>query len=157
MVRAFFVAIFCLPWKCSYYSNDVCYPFYCADSVADAAVVVLLNLRPHRNKEYTLTGAAPIRDRDVCRLLSKFMGEEIQHVELGYHDFKSYMLKSGHPFWLVKDSAEFERIKASGVDELATSYTDDLEKLTGKKPETFGDYLNNKEAMTSAWSWPTTK
>lgn len=127
------------------------------NDVADAAVVCLLNLKPHRNKEYTLTGHAPIKDRDVCKLLSKFMGEEIQHVELGYHDFKSYMVKSGHPTWLVKDSAEFEKIKASGVDELASSYTDDLEKLTGKKPESFADYLNNKEAMTSAWSWPTTK
>jgi len=102
-----------------------------------------------------LTGHAPIKDKEVAKLLSKFMGEEIQHVELGYHDFKAYMVKSGHPVWLVKDSAEFEKIKASGVDELGSSYTDDLERLTGKKPESFAEYLNNKEAMTSAWSWPT--
>lgn len=102
-----------------------------------------------------MTGHAPIKDKEVVKLLSKFMGEEIEHVQLGYHDFKAYMVKSGHPVWLVKDSAEFEKIKASGVDELGSSYTDDLERLTGKQPESFSEYLNNKEAMTSAWSWPT--
>jgi NAD(P)H dehydrogenase (quinone) len=125
------------------------------NDVADAAIVILLNLKEHRNKHYTLTGRGPIKDNEVAKHLSKFMGEPIQHVELGYHDFKAYMLKSGHPKWLVKDSAEFEKIKASGIDERPSSYTTDLEKLIGKPPETFEDYLSNKESMTSAWSWPT--
>ncbi len=40
---------------------------------------------------------------------------------------------------MVRDSAAF------GVDELASSYTDDFEKVTGKKPETFEYYLGHKE------------
>jgi len=127
------------------------------NDVADAAICVLLDLKKHRNKEYTLTGAAPIKDSDVVKLLSKFYGNDIEHVQLGYHDFKGYMKHSGHPEWLVRDSAEFERIKASGVDERVDSYTKDLENLIGRKPESFADYLDNKESMTAAYSWPTAK
>jgi hypothetical protein len=89
-------------------------------------------------------------------LLSKFYGFDIEHVPLGYHEFKHLIQKQGHPAWLVKDSAAFEKMKASGIDEKGSSYTADLETIIGKKPETFVEYLSNKESMSPAWAWPTT-
>lgn len=68
-------------------------------------------------------------------------------MELGYHDFKKDVKARGLPDWLVRDSAEFEKMKASGVDELTSSYSPDLEKIIGKKPESFKLYLANKMAM----------
>jgi hypothetical protein len=56
---------------------------------------------------------------------------------------------------LVKDSAAFEKMKASGIDEMASQYTKDLETIIGKKPETYGEYLSNKQSMSPAWHWPT--
>jgi hypothetical protein len=36
-------------------------------------------------------------------------------------------------------------MKASGVDILTSSYTDDVEKLTSKMPDTVEDHLTDKE------------
>lgn len=124
------------------------------NDVADASVVVLLNRREHHNKVYNLTGAGPIFDKEVAKLLSKAYGTEIEHVSLGYHDYKSDIKARGLPQWLVKDSAAFEKMKASGIDEYESSYTDDLEKLIGKKPESFADYLENKNSQRPGLTFP---
>jgi hypothetical protein len=55
---------------------------------------------------------------------------------------------------MVRDSAPFEKIKASGVDKLTSSYSDDSEKLTSKTPETLKDYLTDKEYMRPALKIP---
>jgi NAD(P)H dehydrogenase (quinone) len=117
------------------------------NDVADAAVVVLLNQKGHRNKVYNLTGPGPIFDKDVAKLLSKAYGTEIEHISLGYHDYKKTVKARGLPNWLIRDSAAFEKMKASGIDELNSSYTNDVEKITGLRPESFADYLDNKNSQ----------
>jgi uncharacterized protein YbjT (DUF2867 family) len=124
------------------------------NDVADAAVVVLLNQRPHRNKIYNLTGAGPIKDSQVAALLTQFYGTEIEHIQLGYHEYAASVKKRGLPEWQVRDSAAFERMKAAGIDEIASSYTDDLKLLIGKEPETFKDYLSNKSCMRPGLTFP---
>jgi len=124
--------------------NDVC----------DCALVVLLDRKKHRNKVYNLTGGCPIKDSDICKLLMVHYGKPIDHVQLGYHHFKKEVKGRGLPDWLVKDMAEFERMKASGVDEYVSSYTKDVEELTGRKPETFKDYLTNKSCMRPGLTFP---
>jgi hypothetical protein len=69
----------------------------------------------------------------------------IKHNELGYHDYKNDIVERGFPDWLVRDSAAFEKMKVSGVDNHASSYTAGFEKSTVKKPENFKDHLVNKE------------
>ena len=127
------------------------------NDVADAAVVCLVDREKHRNKTYNLSGPGPVRDSYVAKLFSEFYGFSIEHVALGYHEYLEYIQRLGHDEWLVMDSAALEKMKASGIDELASSYTNDLETIIGKKPETFADYLMNKESMSPAWSWPTNR
>lgn len=124
------------------------------NDVADAAVVVLLDRKNHRNKTYNLTGPGPTYDKDVAKLLSKAYGKEIEHVSLGYHDYKKDILQRKLPAWLVRDSAAFEKMKASGIDELRSSYTNDLVKLIGKTPETFADYLDNRNSQRPGLTFP---
>jgi len=124
------------------------------NDVADAAVVVLLNQKPHRNKVYNLTGAKPTRDADVAKLLTEHYGTPIEHVQLGFHEYAADVKKRGLPDWQVRDSAALERIKASGIDEDFNSYTRDLEEITGKQPESFQDYLNNKTNMRPGLKFP---
>jgi uncharacterized protein YbjT (DUF2867 family) len=124
------------------------------NDIADAAVVVLLNQTAHRNKVYNLTGPGPIYDSDVAKLLSKAYATEIQHIELGYHDYKKNIKSLGLPEWLVKDAAEMEKMKASGIDEFVSSYTNDIEKIIGKKPETFAEYLENKNSQRPGKTFP---
>jgi uncharacterized protein YbjT (DUF2867 family) len=124
------------------------------NDVADAAVVVLLNQKPHRNKVYNLTGPGPTKDSEVAQLLSQHYGTPIQHVELGYHDYSANVRRRGLPDWQVKDAASMERMKAHGLDENKASYTEDLFKITGKQPETFADYLQHKGAMRPGLTFP---
>lgn len=116
------------------------------NDVADAAMVVLMDRKTHRNKVYQLT-ARPVTDREVAKQLSIACECEIQHIELGYHDYVKSVLSRGLPTWLAKDSAAFEKMKASGIDEDPKIYTKDLEKLIGRKPESFLEYLRNKDSQ----------
>jgi NAD(P)H dehydrogenase (quinone) len=118
------------------------------NDVADAAMVVLLNLKKHRNAIYQITGPGPTIDADVSKLLREHYGTDIEHIELGYQDCDNDVQEQGLSDWLVRDSAAF------GVDELASSHTDDFEKLTGKKPETFKDHLRHKECMRPGLKFP---
>ena len=120
------------------------------NDVADAAVVVLLNQKPHRNKVYNLTGSGPVKDSEVAEELSKAYGSEIEHIQLGYHDYVADVKKRGLPHFMARDAAAMERMKAMGIDENLDSYTKDLEKLIGKAPETIAGYLTHKSAMVSS-------
>lgn len=124
------------------------------NDVADAAVAVMMDLKKHRNKFYNLTGPGPTFDKDIAKLLSKAYETEIKHIELGYHDYRRDIEKRGLPEWMVKDSASFEKMKATGIDEKRSSYTKDLEKLIGREPETFEHYLNNKESQRPGLTFP---
>ena len=124
------------------------------NDVADAAVVVILNQKPHRNKTYNLTGPGPVRDSEIVALLSKRYGEPIKHVQLGYHEYKEDVKKRGLPAWMVRDAATMERMKAHGLDELKSSYTKDYFEITGHQPETFEGYLDNTTCMRPGLTFP---
>jgi hypothetical protein len=117
------------------------------NDIAKAAVVSLVNRKQHRDKVYHLSGYM-ITDKNVASWLSKFYHKEIEHIAIGYHEIEEEWKKRGFKEFLVKDLACFERVKASGEDEKGSNYTDDLEKITGKKPERFKEYLHDKASMT---------
>jgi len=128
---------------------------YCSpNDVADAAVVVLLNQKPHRNQVYNITGPGPTKDSEIAELLTKKYGTPIEHIQLGYHDYAKDIKKRGLPKWQVRDSASMERMKAHGLDEHKSSYTEDLFKITGREPETFEGYLDNKTCMRPGLQFP---
>ena len=123
------------------------------NDVADAAIVVLMDRMTHRNKTYNLT-ARPITDREVAKQLSVAYQTPIEHIELGYHDYVQSVKSRGLPTWLSKDAAAFEKMKASGIDEELGIYTRDLEKLIGRKPESFVDYLRHTETQRPGKRFP---
>ena len=124
------------------------------NDVADAAVVVLLNQKPYRNKVFNLTGPGPIKDAEIVAALSKRYGMEIEHIELGYHDYKATVEKRGLPPFMSRDAAAFERMKAMGIDENLDSYTNDLKNIIGKEPESIEDYLEHTGAMRPGMTFP---
>ncbi len=65
-------------------------------------------------------------DANAAKLHTEHYGY-IEHIELGYHDYNDVM-ERGLPDWLVRDSAAYEKMKASGVHELTSSKTVDLDK-----------------------------
>jgi len=124
------------------------------NDVADAATVVLLNQKPYRNKVLNLTGPGPTKDSELVAALSKRYGREIEHVQLGYHEYKDTVDARGLPHFMARDAAAFERMKAMGVDENKDSYTDDLKNIIGKEPETIEGYLTHTSAMRPGMTFP---
>jgi len=124
------------------------------NDVAEAAVVVMLNMKPHRNQIYNITGPRPVKDSQVAKMLSQVYGKDIEHIQLGYHEYKENVHKRGLPDWQVRDAAAWEKMKASGIDENPLGYTKDFENIVGKKPESFVDYLNNKARMRPGLVFP---
>ena len=101
-----------------------------------------------------MTGPGPTRDSDVAKLLTEASGKEIKHIELGFHKYAAAVKQRGLPDWVVKDSAQFEKMKAFGLDERPSAYTKDLESIIGRKPETFKEYLDNKSSMRPGLKFP---
>jgi hypothetical protein len=88
----------------------------------------------HAIKRYTLTGPSPITDKEVATLLSTNLEMDISYVEKPLSSF-------------TKNSAALEKIKASGLEEANKFIKGDFERLAGRKPETFADYLMNESTM----------
>jgi uncharacterized protein YbjT (DUF2867 family) len=117
------------------------------NDVADCAVRVILNPREHYNKEYTLTGPEAITEQQVAGFLSKHLDKPIMYVEQPVHE-----LKSEHHVnvaeWMLRDMIALEAIKATGKEEDSNFITNDVEKITERKPQTFEEYLADSEWMT---------
>lgn len=120
------------------------------NDIAEVAVRVLLSPRDHYNKEYTLTGPAPIKEQEVAGLLSKRLNKPVMYVEQPERMFK-FELKEhlGDPEWMVEDLAALEKVKASGAEESLANAGDDIEKICGHKPQTFEEYLGDTGTMTT--------
>ena len=112
-----------------------------------AAMVDLIDRKAHRNKTYQLTANKSVTDRKVAKALSIACECEIEHIGLGYHDYVTSVKSRGLPSWFAKDTTACVKVKASGIDENPKVCTHDLEKLIGRKPESFLGYLRNKESQ----------
>jgi uncharacterized protein YbjT (DUF2867 family) len=118
------------------------------NDVAEVATRVLLDPRPHYNKEYTLTGPEAIVDQQVADLLSKHLKMPVMYVNQPMHEFMREIKFGGDAAWMVRDMAAMEKVKASGTEEAANFVSDDIEKLCERKPESFEDYLARVDMMT---------
>ena len=80
---------------------------------------------------YTLTGTEAMTDEELARLLSTHFDTTITYIEKPLNFFTA-------------NSASIEKLKASGVEETMNfPKGGDFERLSGRKPETFEDYLMN--------------
>jgi len=120
------------------------------NDLARAAVTVIADDKKHHNKVYTFSNSGPHLDKEIATSLAKFYGAQIEHIEIGFHDFQAVLKKRSLPDWLVDVMAGFERMKASGFEEKKAAYAHvkDIEKLIGGQPEDFDAYLANRSAMT---------
>jgi hypothetical protein len=85
-------------------------------------------------QRYTLTGANPITDEEVASLLSTHLETPVTYVDKPLTFF-------------AKSSAAFETIKASGLEEANKFIKGDFERISGRKPESFADYLMAEDTM----------
>lgn len=119
------------------------------NDIADVVVRVLLEPRSYYNKEFTLTGPESITDQQVAGLLSKHLNKPIMYVDQPLREFKTELRSGGDPDWMVQDLVALEKIKATGTEENELNFpTDDIEKISGHKAQSFQEYLESWETMT---------
>jgi uncharacterized protein YbjT (DUF2867 family) len=118
------------------------------NDVAEMAYRVLLTPEHHANKEYTVTGRGPMTDQEMADIMSKHFNKPVMYVDQPARVFEDSERYSGDPAWKVKDLVMLEKVKASGIEENDTFVSHDMEKLCGRKPENFDQYLRAKSFMT---------
>jgi uncharacterized protein YbjT (DUF2867 family) len=124
------------------------------NDVAEVAVRVLMEPRAHYNKEYTLTGPEAITEQQVADLLSKYLKKPVMYVDQPLREFSTEIKLSGVPHWMVEDLVTLEKIKATGKEEDHSFISNDVEKICGRKAESYEDYLRRTDMMTPMEAGP---
>ncbi|WP_299530604.1 SDR family oxidoreductase [Ulvibacterium sp.] len=92
----------------------------------------------HSNKTYEITGPEVISSYDMARELSQHLGREIKFVNLESGQLGQAYKSYGMSDWLITALLELDEITRKGY---LASATDDIEKILGRKPRTFGQFV----------------
>ena len=128
-------------------SHDHGVNYVSPNDVAEVAVRCLLEPRAHYDKEYTITGPAPITDQQVAGLLSKHLKKPIIYVDQPLRLLNTQIRMNGDPSWMAEDLTALEHVKASGKEEEPSFVSSDFETICGHPPETFEAYLSRTSTM----------
>ncbi|WP_343487895.1 NAD(P)H-binding protein [Allomuricauda sp. d1] len=122
-------------------------PYVDANDLADAAVEVLLN-DGHKNQIYELTGPRLLTFEGVVAEIAEATGRDLKFIPISLEDYVAAMKEMGLPgdvVWLI------EYLFTEVLDNLDNQViTNDIEKLLGRKPIDFSDYVA-KTAKTGIW------
>mmetsp|Transcript_4367 Transcript_4367/g.5973 ORF Transcript_4367/g.5973 Transcript_4367/m.5973 type:complete len:163 (+) Transcript_4367:279-767(+) len=118
------------------------------NDVAEVAVRVLFDPRPHLGKEYALTGPEAVSDQTVAKLLGQAFEKPVMYVDQPIKTFEESERFSGHPDWMVNDLVALETIKAEGIEDSKSFVSDDIKNICGHDAETFEAYLEDRSHMT---------
>lgn len=108
--------------------------------VRDIATVAMAALTEtgHAGKTYTLTGPQALTHAEAAHQLSAGLGYSVQFVDIPPTIMRAELRKAGFPEWqadgLIEDYAHYARGEAEGV-------TPDVETVTGKRPYTFAQFV----------------
>ena len=108
--------------------------------VGDIAAVGAKSLigEGHINQTYEVTGPEVISSYDMARELSEQVGREIKFVNLDPEQLREAYKSYGMSDWLIKALLELDEITKKGY---LASGTDDVEKVLGRKPITFKQFV----------------
>ena len=110
--------------------------------IRDVAAVAVKTLTEdgHLNKSYTLTGPEALTNSEIAQLLSETIGREVRFINLPPEQFKQAVLSAGVPEWNANALVDLQRLYREGK---AAAVTQDVEKVTGRKPTTFREFLQD--------------
>jgi len=101
-----------------------------------AVAVEALTGSGHAGRAYALTGPEALTYDQMASLLSAALGRTIQHVEVLPSDLKGGMTAAGMPERIADWLLDLERHYREGR---ASRVTDDIGRVTGRKPRRFAD------------------
>jgi len=105
-----------------------------------AVAVIVLAATGHEGKCYSLTGAEALTNEEVAEKISRVEGREITYIDLPPVEFKKAILSTGIQEWSADALVDLQRLYREGK---ASLVTDDVERLTGRKPVTFDQFARD--------------
>jgi uncharacterized protein YbjT (DUF2867 family) len=105
-----------------------------------AVAVIVLAATGHEGKVYTLTGGEALTNQQVAEKLSFVASRKTSYVDLTPDQFKKKLLDEGMPEWSADAQLDQQRLYREGK---ASLVTDDIERLTGRKPITFDQFARD--------------
>jgi len=123
------------------------------------AAIEVMSTDGHANRVYNITGPTLNTMRDVCNIVAKVSGKPIEYVEVTDDDMYAHFDSLGIPRsaiddnvvegvpWCSDDMVSFERTIREGRFAVIS---DDVEKLTGKKPQSLMDYAMENQVFLQA-------
>jgi uncharacterized protein YbjT (DUF2867 family) len=127
---------------------EVKVPYVDTDDIADVAVAALLN-EEHNGQIYQLTGPRQLTFREVIREISDATGRDIAFTPIALSAYTQVMKQKGVPadfVWLI----EYLFTEVLGNPDNA-EITHDIEKVLGRKPKDFSQYVKETVA-TGIWN-----
>ncbi|MGC2418166.1 MAG: SDR family oxidoreductase [Candidatus Acidiferrales bacterium] len=105
-----------------------------------AVAVIVLAATGHEGKSYSLTGGESLTNGQVAEKISRVAGRKISYVDLLPAEFKKALLSAGMPEWSADALLDLQRFYREGK---ASPVSDDIERLTGRKPITFDQFAHD--------------
>ncbi len=127
---------------------EVKIPFVDADDIAEVAVKALLD-NIHNGNIYQLTGSETLTFKEAIAMISKTINRPITFVPITVQEYGDGMRKANLPedfVWLI----EYLFTEVLGNPKNA-EITNDIEKVLGRKPIRFEEYVANA-AAADVWS-----
>lgn len=125
-------------------------PYVDANDIADVVVEVLVN-EGHEGNIYELTGLRLLSFEEIIAEIAEASGRNLQFIPITLPEYVSGMKAQGVPgdvVWLM------EYLFTEVLDKEANQVvTHDIEKLLGRKPVDFSDYIA-KTVKTGIWNQP---
>ena len=105
-----------------------------------AVAVIVLAATGHEGKSYALTGVEALTNGQIAEKISRVAGRKINYVDLPPAEFRKAVLSAGVPEWSADALVDLQRLYREGK---ASLLTDDVERLTGRKPITFDQFARD--------------
>jgi uncharacterized protein YbjT (DUF2867 family) len=105
-----------------------------------AVAVIVLAATGHEGKSYALTGSEALSNAQIAEKISRVAGLKISYVDLPPAEFKRAILSTGVPEWSADALLDLQRLYRDGKASLVTN---DVERLTGRKPISFDQFARD--------------
>ena len=105
-----------------------------------AVAIIVLTATQHEGKSYTLTGGEFLTNEQVAEKISGVAGRTINYVDLPPTEFKKGVLSTGASESSANALVDLQRFYRDGKASLVTN---DVERLTSRKPITFDHFAHD--------------
>jgi len=116
------------------------------DDIAAALAGLLLG-QGHEGAVYHLTGAAALTPAEIAATIGKVFGKPVQVAAVTDAQYAGALKAAGMPDFYVDALLALEQTGAKGMLDLVTG---DVERLSGKKPRAFADFLGARKDKLAA-------